>query len=126
MRQILRFLVAALGLVLAAPLSAHHSFAAFDRSREMEISGTVKEFQWTNPHTWLIVTVLKEGGTTVDYAFQGYNPAELPRMGITRNKFKPGDKVTVKFFPRKDDANGGQMVGVRFTAEQPPATATSK
>jgi Family of unknown function (DUF6152) len=123
MRQTIKFLFAAAGLSLAMPINAHHSFAAFDRSREMEITGTVKEWQWTNPHTWLIITVLKEGGQTVDYTFQGYNPAELPRLGITRNKFKPGDKVTVKYFPRRDDVNGGQMVGMNFSTDT-PSTST--
>jgi hypothetical protein len=123
MHRALTVWIFALTLTLPISAYAHHSFAAFDRSHEQEVTGTVKEWQWTNPHTWLFITVIEAGGNSVDYSFEGYNPLELPRLGITRNKFKPGDKVTVKYFPRKDNTNGGQFVGVTFAANTPTSGA---
>jgi len=114
--------VVAVGLLAAVPAFAHHSFAAFDRTHQLQVTGTVKEWQWTNPHTWLFVTVSKVGFAPSDYSFQGYNPAELPRFGITRNKFKVGDRVVVTYFPRKDGAHGGQFVGVVFATGAPTAS----
>jgi len=107
------FLMALAALAAACPLPsyAHHSFAAFDRSQKGVVTGTLKVWQWTNPHTWLFVEV-PEGGKDVEYSFEGYSPLMLPRFGVKRDTYKPGDKVTVTYFPRKDHTNGGQFVGI--------------
>lgn len=119
MRYLIAAAVAAAGLFIAATAGAHHSFAAFDRSRQVEITGVITVWKWTNPHSWLLVSV-DQGGSAVEYAFEGFSPTQLPRYGITRTKYKVGDKVVVKYFPRKDNGNGGQFVGLDFAADSKP------
>lgn len=93
----------------ATPSSAHHSFAMFDAKAEVTLQGTVKEFQWTNPHTWLQVMVA-EGGKQVEWSIEGSSPNILARTGWTNDIFKPGDKVSVVIHPMKDGSSGGQFI----------------
>jgi hypothetical protein len=97
----------------AAPALAHHSFAMFDNQKEVELVGTVKEFQWTNPHTWIQVVVPDAAGTsTSEWSVEGGNPGDLARRGWKKTSLKPGDKVTVRIHPMKNGTNGGSLVGV--------------
>ena len=97
----------------AAPALAHHSTAAFDMDKTIEITGTVEDFQWTNPHTWTNVKV--EGGETAGiYGLEGMSPNYLGRNGWTKSTLKPGDKVTFQVHPLKDGRKGGFMVAVKM------------
>ena len=101
-------------LVLATgPASAHHSFSMFDGGREVTVAGTVKEFQWTNPHTWLQVTVPGPNGEVVEWSFEGGSPGILSRNNWKRTSVKVGDKVTVTFHPLKNGDPGGSFVEVK-------------
>jgi hypothetical protein len=102
-------LAAALAGALAAPASAHHSFAMFDNQKEVVLEGTVREFQWTNPHSWVQLTVM-ENGQSVEYSIEGSSPNGLARRGWTRNSLKPGDRVKVTIHPLKDGSKGGSFV----------------
>ena len=97
----------------AAPAFAHHSFAMFDRTKEMTLVGTVKEFQWTNPHSWIQVNV-PTNGKVVEWSIEGGSPNGLARRGWTRNSLKPGDKVKVTMHPLKDGSKGGSFVRAEF------------
>jgi hypothetical protein len=97
----------------SAPASAHHSTAVFDMERTVEITGTVKDFQWTNPHTWTDVVV--EGGDAAGiYGLEGMSPNYLGRNGWTKRTLKPGDKITFEVHPLKDGRKGGFMVSAKF------------
>jgi hypothetical protein len=97
----------------ALPALAHHSFAMFDNQKEVELNGTVKDFQWTNPHTWIQVVVPNDAGTsTSEWSVEGGNPGDLARRGWKKTSLKPGDKVTVRIHPMKNGTNGGSLVGV--------------
>ncbi len=98
--------VAVLGV--AAPAFAHHSFAMFDSSKTMTLVGTVKEFQWTNPHTWIQVNV-PTNGKVVEWSIEGGSPNGLARRGWKSSIMKPGDKITVVISPMKDGSNGGSL-----------------
>jgi hypothetical protein len=103
-----KFLLAAsCALLGAVPAIAHHSTAMFDFRKTIEIKGTVKSFEWTNPHTWTVVTVGK-----TDYGLEGMSPNYLSRNGWSRRTLKTGDKVTMKMYPLKDGRKGGFMVSV--------------
>jgi DNA/RNA endonuclease YhcR with UshA esterase domain len=107
MRTNLIGLVAGVGLSLAAavPAVAHHSFAAeFDANKPVTIEGTVKEFRWVNPHSWLHINVTKADGTVEEWAVEGGAPSALLRRGWTRDTLPPGTKVTVQGFMSKDGA----------------------
>ncbi len=87
---------------------AHHSTAMFDFAKTVEYEGVIKEFQWTNPHTFTIVTVA--GKAAGDYSLEGMSPNYLARNGWTKRTLQPGDKVKVQVHPLKDGRKGGFMV----------------
>jgi uncharacterized protein DUF6152 len=96
---------------LAMPASAHHSFAMFDANKNVTLQGTVKEFEWTNPHSWLRVMVMdQKTGKPVMWALELSSPARLNTMGMHQNSVKAGDQVSVTFHPMKDGTRGGQFV----------------
>jgi hypothetical protein len=106
-------LLAAVALTgLFSPVYAHHSFAAFDQTRKVEISGMVQEFQYTNPHSWLMVSVDKQGGGSEVWSIEMLSPSVLSRMGWKKNTLKPGDKVKVTVNPTRDGSLGGNMVSI--------------
>jgi hypothetical protein len=83
--------------------SAHHSFAAeFDANKPVHLEGTVVEFQWVNPHSWLIIDVPQEDGSVVRWAVEGGAPSALLRRGWTRDTLPTGTKVTVDGSASKD------------------------
>ena len=100
-------LAAVLGLLLtAAPVLAHHSFAAeFDASKPLKLTGTVTKLEWTNPHTWFFVDVKGEDGKITNWGFEMGSPNGLMRAGWTRNSMKAGDMVTVEASRAKDGSN---------------------
>jgi len=93
-------------------VSAHHSFAAFDRKKEVTLTGVVKEVQWNNPHTWIQVTVTDEKGKSTEWGFECGSPNMMSRTGWTRNTLKSGDKVTVVGNPLKDGRPNAALVRV--------------
>lgn len=101
-----------MAMCLAGSASAHHSFAAFDGSRVVPLKGTVKEFQWTNPHCWLQLEVVGPDGKVQEWALEGLSPNVLSRMGWKRNSVGHGDVVTVYINPLKDGGHGGNMVKI--------------
>jgi hypothetical protein len=101
------------GVLLAGPAAfAHHSFAAFHQDKEQTITGVVKDWQWTNPHTFMTVTAPAAKGGSADYLIEGGSPSIWRQRGYTRDVVKPGDKVTVKFHPRKDGTPGGNFIDI--------------
>ncbi len=96
---------------LSVPASAHHSFAMFDATKNVTVQGAVKEFEWTNPHSWLRVMVMdQKTGKPVMWAFELSSPARLTTMGMHADTVKAGDVVSVTFHPMKDGTRGGQFV----------------
>lgn len=98
-------------LALAAgSIQAHHSAAMFDMSKTVTLQGTVKEFQYTNPHSWLQVLVASSDGKTVEWGFETEGPSTLLRVGIKLKTFQPGDKVTIVAHPMRDGRPAGAWV----------------
>jgi Family of unknown function (DUF6152) len=98
-------------VAIAAPAFAHHSFAMFDAEKTLTMKGTVKEFEWTNPHSWLRVTVMDEkSGKPLLWALEMSSPARLTTMGMHADSVKIGDTVSVTFHPMKDGTRGGQFI----------------
>ena len=96
----LRLWVGALLLVsAAAPLSAHHSFAAeFDRARPVSFRGVVTKVEWMNPHVWFYVDAKDADGRVVHWECEATNPNLLARNGWKRDSLKIGDEVAVQGF----------------------------
>lgn len=101
-------------LVGALPASAHHSGAMFDREKVVELKGTVKELQWTNPHIWIQV-IVPDKGTNKEWSLEGGSPNTLSRQGWRSTTFKPGDEVTVRFNPMKDGTAAGAFIGAKLS-----------
>jgi hypothetical protein len=92
-----------------APAQAHHSFAMFDQTRKVQLQGTVKDWQFTNPHSWLQLLV-NEDGRQVEYSIEGASVNTLVRRGWGVNTFKVGDKLTVIVHPIKTGQKGGAFL----------------
>jgi len=117
MRTKLIGLIAGGGLMLsaAAPVLAHHSFAAeFDANQPVKLEGTVKEFRWVNPHSWLIVNVPKPDGTVEQWDVEGGAPSALLRRGWTKETLPPGTKVIVEGFMAKDGSHRANARDITF------------
>jgi Family of unknown function (DUF6152) len=117
MRRQLRRQLAALaaGTALAASSGAalaHHSFAMFDADQKMSLSGTVKEFQWTNPHAWIFLMAPNHDGQLEQWAVELGGPGQLARQGWTPTTLKPGMDVNMVIHPLRDGTNGGQFMGL--------------
>jgi len=109
-QRFLGFLVLASGI--ATPAFAHHSAAGIDRSKTVTLVGTVKQFGWQNPHSWMEVDVPNEAGVVTTWKVEMTSPAFLIRAGWKATTVKPGDKVTVKVFPLRDGDPGGLFQSV--------------
>ena len=111
--------MAALGVTLytAPPASAHHSFAMYEPTKTLTFKGTVKNFQWTNPHVVLSILVQPDDGSAAqDWALETTSPGVLTRAGWTRTSIKPGDKVSVTLSPLRDGSHGGSLNSVTLLA----------
>ncbi len=97
----------AIGFV-PVPASAHHSFAMFDTTKTVTLKGTVKDFQWTNPHVVLwVVTAAAGGGDPETWTVELTSPGNLTRSGWSRHSLSPGDKIEVEINPLRDGTHGG-------------------
>ena len=117
---------------VVAPAFAHHSFSMFDEKQEVVLKGEVKEFQWSNPHTWIQLNVTDAAGKVVEWSIEGGSPNLVGRQGWKRNTFKPGDQVEITVHPMRDGQPGGSFMravlsdGRKLGGGQipaPPATA---
>ena len=106
--------VAASSVLVLPVASAHHSFAQFDQSKSVTLKGTVKSWQFTNPHSWLQL-VCVQNGQEVEYGIEGASVSTLVRRGWSRTTFKVGDKVTVEIYPSRDtDKKEGALLKATF------------
>jgi Family of unknown function (DUF6152) len=94
---------------------AHHSFSMFDKDKTITLSGTVKEYEWSNPHCWLHITVADPAtGKNVAWAFEMGSITQIAAQGFKVDTVKVGDKVTVTGHPLKDGSHGGQFETVKL------------
>ena len=107
-RRVIALSTAAALCFCANLATAHHSNSAYEVEKVVTVTGTVKSWKWSNPHTWLTLTVQNEKGETVDWELEGRAPGVLGRIGWDRSVLKAGEKVTVHMSPAKD----GTRVGI--------------
>jgi hypothetical protein len=104
------FAIAAIALC-AMPAAAHHSLAPYIRTRADVLIGKVKDFEWTNPHTKLVI-LINDGGKTVEWSFEGVATSLLASAGFKKDTLMPGDPVAVVYNPRRDGTPGGMFFAV--------------
>jgi hypothetical protein len=102
----------ALAVVQGVSLQAHHSFAAFDRTKEITVTGVVKEVQWNNPHAWIQVLVTGPKGKVTEWGFECGSPNMMARTGWSSRTVKAGDTVTVVANPLKDGRPNAALVRI--------------
>lgn len=100
--------------VYAVPAVAHHSFAMFDAAKTVTLEGSVKEFQWTNPHAWIMLNVANQQGRADVWAIELNGPSGLARDGWKPKTLTPGMSVAVMIHPLRDGTNGGQFLNVKL------------
>ena len=107
MRPQLAAFVASGALVASSAAIAHHSFAMFDQEHPVELVGTVQEFKYTNPHSYLLLEVKAADGSTAVWNLEGRAPSLLTRDGWTSTTLKPGDEIIIMVNPLRSGAPGG-------------------
>jgi Family of unknown function (DUF6152) len=90
---------------------AHHAFARFDSEREVTLQGTVKEFQWTSPHAWIMLTV-DRNGRPQEWSIEMNGSSGLAREGWQPRTLTPGMAITATIHPLRDGTNGGQFLNI--------------
>jgi hypothetical protein len=101
--------IAVLASLICSSALAHHSAAGFD-TKEVTLSGAVRQFQWTNPHSYLQLVVADEAGGTVEWSVEVAPPNGAARFGWTRDTLKPGDKVTLVVHAMKSGVHRAELV----------------
>ncbi len=117
-----------LGLWMCGAAHAHHSMEGFDRDKNVTLVGTVKQFKWANPHSWIELEVPKENGAVEIWNVEMTAPFVLIRAGWRATSLKPGDKVSVIGHPQKSGEPGALFVSVTLAngstlTDRPPAPA---
>jgi hypothetical protein len=99
-------------LSVISPASAHHSYAMFDANNLIARDATVKEFQWTNPHSWLQVMMLDDNGVAQEWSLELGPLVILNRWGWKPHSLNPGDRVKVSLNPLRDGTHGGRLMSI--------------
>jgi Family of unknown function (DUF6152) len=107
-----RFAFAVVLLCIAPDARAHHSLAPYAMAEQRMIEGTVKSFDWSNPHVRINLMVADGGGGSSQWEFEGGSPGRLTSGGFTRDVIAPGDKITIAYNPRRDQMIGGFFVAI--------------
>jgi hypothetical protein len=104
--------IAGLATFVSTPGFAHHSHAMFDDTRTVTVTGTVRSFDWANPHCWLYLTATNEAGQPVEWSLELGSPAQIARRGWRPKTVVPGDAVTVTVHPLKDGGPIGSLASI--------------
>ncbi len=118
-------LTAAIAFVGASGAAlAHHSFAMFDQEHPMDLTGTVQEFKFTSPHTFILLEVKGTDGTSTVWNLEGASPSALVREGWASKTLKAGDELKMTIDPLRSGAPGGSWSEKKtaFTSGQPIVT----
>jgi hypothetical protein len=96
------------------PAFAHHSYAEFNLDKKVTLEGTVKEFQWTNPHSWILVMVPNASGQEEQWAVELNSVSLLAERGWKPKTLKPGDKISITFHPMRNGSKAGSYMAVKL------------
>jgi Family of unknown function (DUF6152) len=124
-RKITAFLLARGMVAMAGAAAAHHSFAMFDQEHPLNLEGTVKEFKFTSPHTFILLQVKGDGDKDTVWNLEGASPSALVRDGWSSKTIKSGDELKVKVNPLRSGAPGGAWaVKTTTTKDGKPLTVS--
>ena len=100
---------------------AHHSFAMFDQEHPQEVTGVVKEFKYTSPHSFIVLDIKDKDGNTEAWNLEGGSPSALARDGWNSKSLKPGDQLRLTIEPLRSGAPGGSwnVNKIKFMDDKP-------
>ena len=102
-------------LLVVTCAAAHHSDRMFDHDAVVTLEGVVKEFQYTNPHSWLLVDVENEDGSVTTWGFESGPPSNLMRAGIYPADLSPGTRITISGHPLRDGRPAAEWINATRT-----------
>lgn len=106
------FPVAGLTLALCVPSAgAHHSFSMFDAKKTVTLNGTVRKFDWTNPHVFIDV-IVSNAGRDERWSIETHAVTALSRHGWSQEMLKPGDKISAIIHPMRNGEKSGQLTSL--------------
>ena len=94
---------------------AHHSFAVFDIEHPLELRGTVQQFKFSSPHTFIVLEVQGDDGSTMIWNLEGASPSIMVRNGWSSQSLKTGDQIKLSVDPLRSGAPGGAWIGQKVT-----------
>lgn len=101
------------------PAAAHHSSAMFDQQKKVELTGTVREFQWTNPHCYIQLLVKNAQGKEEEWSLELGAPMYLYGRGWRPSTLKAGDRLVVTLSPLRNGSRGGLLVDAKTMDGKP-------
>ncbi len=121
MRLEVVLIASAAALATGGTAMAHHSFAMFDQEHPIEIAGTVVEFRYTSPHSFILVDVKAKDGASTVWNLEGPSPSILARDGMSAKTLKPGDELVLTIDPLRSGAPGGAwaLIKTKFKDGRP-------
>ena len=111
--HLIAFVLGSVVLTAGDVAFAHHSFAIFDTQHPLELQGTVQEFKFTSPHTFILLEVKGADGTPMIWKLEGASPSILARDGWSSQSLKSGDEIKLTIDPLRSGAPGGAWIGQR-------------
>jgi len=112
MKRILSGPVCAAWLLLSVAAAAHHSPAVFDRTKEVKLVGVVKEFKWSNPHSWIEMEIRNPSGAAEGWSVEMNPPSYLVKAGWKSTTIKAGETITVMINPLRTNEKSGKFVSI--------------
>jgi hypothetical protein len=103
----------AICLAAATPAPAHHSYSMFDRSQSKTLTGSVRNFEMINPHSYVWIVVPTDHGDQI-WGLEGGGVPAMQRAGLNKSSVKVGTAVIVDIYPLRDGRNGGQLIRLRL------------
>jgi len=127
------WMLGACALAIARPAMAHHSGSMFDREKTVILTGFVKSYAYTQPHSWIDIVVTGPNGEAVEWGVECGAPTAMRNQGIVPSVVRPGDKVTIRIHPLKDGRPQGSFIDIVLASGQklglgpatPPQPATA-
>jgi hypothetical protein len=110
-------------LAVGASPAAHHGSAEYHVDREIVVTGTVKQWRWTNPHTWVVLTVPRAGGGTEDWNGEGPPLQWAAARGWSDGTLKVGEQVRLVMYPSRAQARGGLVKRIEPAGREPLAVS---
>jgi len=104
-----------IALTSVRPALSHHSFAMFDHDHQIKLTGTVSQFEWSNPHVYIELDVVDAAGARKHYTIECANPGILDRVGWKFNMIKVGDTITTIIAPLRTGEPGGLLKQVTLS-----------